>query len=71
MQPILTGCVQALDRLAAPGETTLTWMSLNLDAYIACLLAGVRRLEDTVCPLSMGMMIAPHYRRTRLHSPWL
>eukprot|EP00667_Euglena_gracilis_P001259 EG_transcript_1257 len=48
MQPLMCCCVAALDRLAVPGETVLTWLSLNIEAYISRLLVGVQRLEETV-----------------------
>lgn len=50
MQPLMCCCVAALDRLAVPGETVLTWLSLNIEAYISRLLVGVQRLEETVSP---------------------
>jgi len=45
---LMQRCVNALDRLTGPGETTLTWMSLNIDVYCNRLTEGIQRLEDTV-----------------------
>ena len=39
---------QLLDKLLYPGETILTWQSLNIDAYLAKLAMGMARLEELV-----------------------
>eukprot|EP00667_Euglena_gracilis_P000005 EG_transcript_5 len=47
-QALMLPNIQALDKLVYPGETILTWQSLNIDGYLAKLAVGVSRLEELV-----------------------
>ena len=44
MQPHL----DALDAIIRPGETTLTWTSMNIDTYLASVQAAIKKLDDLV-----------------------
>eukprot|EP01012_Entosiphon_sulcatum_P023115 TRINITY_DN280_c0_g1_i7.p1 TRINITY_DN280_c0_g1~~TRINITY_DN280_c0_g1_i7.p1 ORF type:complete len:2218 (+),score=554.82 TRINITY_DN280_c0_g1_i7:76-6729(+) len=47
-RPLMSHLIAGLDTLIRPGETSLTWQSLNIDAYLAKLHRGIGRLEDVV-----------------------
>jgi len=44
-QALLKPNIQLLDKLVQPGETVLTWQSLNIDGFLAKLHAGIAKLE--------------------------
>jgi len=47
-RPLLRPHLEELDRRIAPGLGTLTWTSLNLDAYLARIYGGLDALEELV-----------------------
>eukprot|EP00741_Cyanophora_paradoxa_P017811 tig00021017_g17202.t1 len=52
LSPLLKAHLQDLERKIQPGMTTLTWTSMNIDAYLHRIHHGLSKLEDLVSKIN-------------------